>query len=321
MLDWLINEQISDGHDVTLFASGDSKTAARLIPVIPKALWHMENIEFPNTYHTIELDMVDKMSNDFDIIHSHFNFIHFQSINRIKTPMITTLHWRVDIREFQDLYDYFNKAPLVAISHSQKSFIPQANVIDVVYHGLPADDYPFNERGGDYIAFLGRFCPEKGVHIALDVAKKLQMPIKIGARIPEREADLIYYRDKIKPYFDSEIIEYVGELNEHEKRDLLKNAKVTIVPTNWPEPFGLVTVESLVCGTPVVALSIGGTAEILNDGQVGFVSDSIHGLIEGIKNIDKISRTKCRRYVVEKFSSSVMAKNYEKVYKKILSGS
>jgi glycosyltransferase involved in cell wall biosynthesis len=232
--------------------------------------------------------------------------------------MLTTLHWRVDIREFQDLYHYFNKAPLVAISHSQKAFIPYANVVSVVHHGLPVEEYPFNEDGGDYLAFVGRFSPEKGVHIALEASRKLGIPIKIGARMPNNDVDREYYKTKVKPLMDSSLVEYVGELGDNGKQELLKNAKATVIPTSWPEPFGLVTIESLCCGTPVIAYPLGGTKEIVKEGEVGYAVENISEIVEAVKKIDKIDRSYCRSYVEKNFSSSRMADNYEKVYRKLV---
>lgn len=318
VLSWLIDEQVRMGLDVTLFASGDSKTKARLVPVIPRAIWHEDEIRIFDAYHTIELDMVDRRAEEFDVIHCHFNFIHYQSLRRIKTPMVTTLHWRVDIREYQDLYKYFNDAPLIAISNSQKSYIPNANVIDVIYHGLPVERYEFGKKGNGYVAFIGRFSPEKGAHVALEVARRAGIPIKIGARMPVTERDREYYKEKIAPLMDSADVEFLGELDDHKKIELLKNADATLVPTNWPEPFGLVTIESLCCGTPVIVFPAGGTGEIVKDGEVGFAVGSADEMLKAIKKIGQIDRSRCRRYIEENFSAAIMAAKYERAYNKLL---
>jgi len=318
VVDWLIREQVDAGHEVSLFASGDSITRAKLIPVVPRALWKAPGVKIYDIYHTIELDMVDKMSDEFDIIHSHFNFIHFQSLNRLKIPMVTTLHWRVDLREFQDLYRYFDKAPLVAISHTQADFIPHANVADVVYHGLPIKDFPADGTPENYIAFVGRFSPEKGVHTAIEVSRRTGIPLKIAAKLPTEGTEVDYFENKIKPMIKEADVELLGELNDKEKSTLYKNAKVTLIPTNWPEPFGLVTIESLCSGTPVIACPVGCTKEIVIDGEVGFTAMSAGEMVEAVKKIDQIDRAHCRKYVEEKFCSQVMARNYDKVYHKLL---
>lgn len=318
VLDWLITEQVKMGYDVTLFATGDSKTSAKLVPVIPKAIWNEKEIEIPTPYHTIELDMVAKRAEDFDVIHSHLNFIHYQSLHQFKTPMLTTLHWRVDLRELQDLYHYFNDAPLAAISRSQAAYIPFANVVSVIHHGLPVDDYPFCEKAGDYIAFVGRFSPEKGVVEAIETAIKLKMPIKIAARIPDDEAGFFYYEKKVKPLMNSPLVEYIGEVDDKGKTKLLAGAKVTLIPTSWPEPFGLVTIESLACGTPVVVFPIGCTKEIVVDGEVGFTATTVSEMAKAVKKIEKISRKKCREHIENNFSAPIMAKKYEETYLKLL---
>lgn len=318
VLESLINEQVLMGHDVTLFASGDSKTQARLKPVIDKAIWNQKGIDFPNAYHTIELDMVAKMSEEFDIIHSHFNFIHFQSLHQIKTPMITTLHWRVDLKEFQDLFSYFKDAPLIAISKSQKSYIPNANVKEVIYHGFPINAYQYNDSPDNYIAFVGRFNPEKGAHIAIEVASRAGMKIKLAARMPDDKKGMCYFHDKIEPLLAEPNVEYLGELGEEDKKTLLMNAKLTLVPTSWPEPFGLVTVESLLCGTPVIAFPLGGTGEIVESGLNGFAVENVNEMVKAVGNIAQISRKACRKYAEERFSVHLMTEKYINVYKKVI---
>jgi len=318
VLDWLIRAQIEKGHDVTLFASGDSCTPAKLVPVIPEAIWNYGESEFPNIYHTIELDMLLSRSEEFDVIHYHFNFMHLQSVHFVKTPIVSTLHWRVDLKEFQDLYNYFTDVPLVAISESQKSYIPQANVVDVVYHGLPTEDYTFCPNKGDYLAFVGRLSPEKGVHIALETAIRTGLPIKIAARIPDEAAGRKYYEETLKPMMNDPLVEYVGELNEKEKIPFMGKALATLVPTCWPEPFGLVAIESLAVGTPVVAYPVGGTKEIVKDGVVGFAVNSVDEMIEAVKKIEIIDRNVCRKHIEKHFSSKRMADSYDKIYRKLI---
>ena len=319
VLDWLIEEQVKRGYDVTLFASGDSVTKAKLVSVVPKALWEREKkIECPNVYHTIGLDMLAKRASEFDIIHSHFNFIHYQLVNRINAPMVTTLHWRVDTEEFQDLHKYFSDAAVVAISRSQSAYIPFANVKSVVYHGLPVKKYPFGNGAGGYVVFIGRFSPEKGAHIAIGAALKAKIPIKVAARMPETEADRKYFNDKVKPLLSSTGVEYIGEVEEEKKLKLFGGAKATLIPTSWPEPFGLVTIESLCCGTPVIAYPEGGTAEIIKGGNVGFSVRSLDEMADALSKIDQIDRRHCRKYVEENFSSAQMAENYEDVYKQVI---
>jgi len=318
VLDWLIRAQLEKGHDVTLFASGDSQTQAKLVSAIPEAMWNSGGSEFPNIYHTIELDMLLRRAEEFDVIHFHFNFMHLQAVHIIKKPLISTLHWRVDLKEFQDLYNYFTDVPLVAISESQKSYIPQANVVDVVYHGLPLEDYHFCPGPGEYLAFVGRFSAIKGPHIALEVARRVGIPLKIAARIPEEEEDRKYFENTIKPMLEGPNVEYVGELDEKEKIPFMGKALATLIPTCWPEPFGLVTIESLAVGTPVVVYPMGGTKEIVEDGVNGFAVNSVDEMCDAVKRIGEISRKTCRQHVEDKFSSKGMAAAYDKIYHQLI---
>ncbi|MBI4213451.1 MAG: glycosyltransferase family 4 protein [Chloroflexi bacterium] len=321
----LIAELTALGHDVTLYASGDSHTPARLLPQVEKALWKLDEPCSADVMHTVELSRVLRDAPDYDIIHSHLDFFAFPYGRVSTTPFIHTLHGRLDAPELQALYREFPETPVISISDSQRRPLPWANWVATVYNGIQTQNLPLGPGKGGYLAFLGRISPEKGVDQAIDVALKTGIPLKIAARMPLENldnawvrADWAYYREQVKPRLSHPLIEFVGEVDDHGKYDLLKDAMALVFPINWPEPFGLVMAEALACGTPVIARRIASTPEIIQHGRTGFLCDTIDEMVEACRQVHTIDRIECRRDVEERFSARTMARHYLGAYRAVL---
>ena len=282
------------GHDVTLFASGDSVTNARLVAISDQALRLDPKCEDQLAHHVLMLERVFSEKRNFDIIHFHIDYLHFPLSRREKVVNVTTLHGRLDIPDLQPLYQVFPEMPVVSISDSQREPLPNINWQGTVYHGMPRDRYPVFEGTGKYLAFLGRISPEKGLDQAIEITKRAGMPLKIAAKIDK--ADQKYFDDVIKPLLDNHLVEYVGEIGYPEKFDFLGNAAALLFPIDWPEPFGLVMIEAMACGTPVIAYPYGSVPEIMKEGVSGFIVPDAQSAAAAIKNVDKIDRKKCREY-------------------------
>lgn len=307
---------IKNGHDVTLFASGDSKTTAQLIPICREAL-RLSKIKDPCADHILQLAMVYDRADEFDLIHSHVDYYTFPFAQKSTTPTITTLHGRLDMPELQGIHRYFQSHPLISISDSQRAPFPFANWVGTVHHGLPMDQFRFYSEPGDYLAFLGRISPEKRPDIAITIAQKTGIPLKIAAKIGDHDRD--YFEAVIRPLMKPPLIEYIGEIGEHEKNDFLGGALALLFPIDWPEPFGLVMIESLACGTPVIARPCGSVNEILVHGTTGFVHSEITDLVRAVDRIGEISRHKCRRHIEKNFSAERMVRGYEQIYENVIS--
>lgn len=304
------------GHDVTLFASGDSRTDADHVAVVDRSLRTSPIPRDPVFWHQRQLMEVARMADRFDIIHFHTDFSHLSVMRYLDTPHVTTLHGRLDMPDMDVVFDEFQDAPVVSISNSQRKPLPRANWVGTVYNGTPAANYTYREVAGDYFAFLGRFSPEKGPERAIEIAKRLGTPLKMAAKIDAVDAE--YFETRIKPHLDHPLIEYIGEVDERGKDDLLGHAKATLFPIDWPEPFGLVMCESMACGTPVVAFRNGSVDEVMKDGVSGFIVDSLEQAINAASRIEEIDRRKCRLYFQERFTVEAMALGYTEVYEKLL---
>ncbi len=321
----LTEELVRRGHDVTLFASGDSSTSARLEPVVDRAIWHHSRFRDHLPFVISELQSVLDRSEDFDIIHSHLDYLAYPFARMSSTPWVHTLHGRMDLPEYQWVYRNFPEANLISISENQRRPVPFANWVGTVYNGIPVSESVFEPHKGEYLAFVGRIAPEKNLHVAIEVAMMSEMPLKIAARMPLPQSmnpndgdGWTYYEQKIKPMFDDPLIEYVGELDEKEKRLLLRHAAALINPVNWPEPFGLVMAEAMACGTPVIAKRAGSVPEVVDDGRTGFICDSALEMALACERLSEIDRAECRRTAEVRFSQSVMAEQYERVYETVL---
>jgi glycosyltransferase involved in cell wall biosynthesis len=311
----LTEKLVRNGHEVTLFASGDSETSAELAPVCPEAL-RLAKIKDPYADHLLQLAMVYDRAAEFDIIHSHVDYFTFPFAVRSATPTVTTLHGRLDTPELQAIHRYYREHPLVSISDSQRTPFPFANFIGTIYHGLPLDQFEFYSEPGKYLAFLGRISPEKGPDLAIAIARKAGIPLKIAAKVGEN--DRAYFETVIKPMIDPPFVEFIGEINDRERNLFLGEALALLFPINWPEPFGLAMIESLACGTPVLARPCGSVPEILVQGKTGFIHSEVDQLVRAMRHIGKVSRRECRQHIEDHFSVETMTQGYEQLYRKTI---
>lgn len=313
----LVEELVRQGHDVTLFASGDSTTSATLVPACRRALRLDSNCQDSLAHHIVMLDEVFRRANDFDMIHFHVDYLHFPISSRLRVPNITTLHGRLDLPELASVYRQFRDMPVVSISDAQRRPIPRANWLATVYHGVPVELFSLQPEPGEYLAFLGRISPEKGVDRAIEIAKRVEMPLRIAAKVDR--VDKEYFECQIKPLLDHPLIEYIGEISEGEKQDFLGGAYALLFLIDWPEPFGLAMIEAMACGTPVVAFRRGSVPEVVDEGVTGFIVDSAQQAADAVRKIEWISRAGCRKAFERRFTASRMAGDYVDVYNLIQS--
>jgi glycosyltransferase involved in cell wall biosynthesis len=310
------------GHDVTLLASGDSRTPARLEPTVDEALWHVEPpLKDLNPFWSMTLDAVLEHLDEFDVIHSHLDYWGFPLTRCARSPVLTTLHGRLDLPELQPLYRRFRDVPLVSISNAQRRPVPWANLVDTVYHGIELDQFTLNPQSGRYLAFLGRISPDKGLDTAIQVAERAGWPLRIAARKPLRHdgdpnvrADWDHYNREVKPLLAQRHARLIGEVDGAVKDQFLGNAAALLFPIRWPEPFGLVMVEALACGTPVIALREGSVPEVIKHGVTGFVCDDEDAMVDAIRHIGELDRTRCRQEAESRFSPDRMVEHYERIY-------
>jgi len=316
IISYLTEELVKRGHDVTLYASGDSVTEAKLRPMCHRALRLDKHSIDPIADHVYLAERVFVEADQYDIIHSHIDYIPYPLYKRMKTPHITTLHGRLDIPNLNNLYREFDDIPLVSISNYQRLPLSWANWIETVYHGLPNNLYDFQEKPGDYLAFIGRICPEKRADYAIEIAKRAGFPLKIAAKVDK--VDREYFETVIKPLLDHPDIEYIGEIGEGEKNQFLGNAMALLFPIDWPEPFGLVMIEAMACGTPIIARLQGAVPEVMEQGVTGYVVKDIEEAVQAVKEIPKLSRKRCREVFEKHFTVEQMADNYLKVYETVI---
>ena len=316
VVSYLTEELVNQGHQVTLFASGDSKTKARLVSHIHEALRLNKAVEDPLAHHIVQMQELIERAEEFDVIHLHNDYLYFPIAQLMNTPHLTTLHGRLDIPDLQYVYKKFDYEPVVSISNAQRNPLPFANWVGTVYHGLPLELYQKGNGRGDYAAFLGRISPEKRVDRAIEMAGKAGIKIKIAAKIDK--ADMDYYHSKIKKLLKLPHVEFIGEIGEKEKGEFLGNAKALLFPIDWPEPFGMVVIEAMACGTPVIAWPHGSVPEILDEGKTGFIVEDMDTAIRALKNIEALDRTLVRKTFEERFSVATMALNYCKLYQQLI---
>jgi glycosyltransferase involved in cell wall biosynthesis len=303
------------GHDVTLFASGDSFTTARLVPACKQALRLDAQCVDPLAHHVNLLQQVVREKDDFDIIHFHIDYLHFPISRNQELAQVTTLHGRLDIPDLRPLYREFSEMPVVSISDSQRRTLPWINWQGTVHHGLPENSFKPYTEPGKYLAFLGRISPEKGVDQAIEIAKRSGMPLKIAAKVDR--ADKEYFAARIKPLLNTKLVEFIGEISDLEKNEFLGNATALLFPINWAEPFGLVMIEAMACGLPVVAYPNGSVPEIIEDGVTGFLVESDRAAAKALSRISAIDRRVCRQVFEKRFSSRRMAEDYLTIYHRI----
>jgi glycosyltransferase involved in cell wall biosynthesis len=322
----LTEELVRRGHQVTLFASADSLTSARLVPIVDIPIWRHPQYNDAWPFLMMAIDLVYGRAEEFDVIHNHVGFPVFPRARVCSTPTVTTLHGRLDIPELTPLFAHFNDLPLVSISDAQRAPLPHANWLATVHHGIDLQPFTFQPRPGEYLAFLGRIAPEKGLDTAIEVARRAGMRLKIAARMPlnipdpEAQRDWRYYREVIEPLLKLPGIEYIGEVGDDAKSEFLGGAAALLFPIRWPEPFGLVMVEALACGTPVVALRAGSVPEVVEHGVTGFVVDDEAAMVRVLDRLGDIDRRACRRAAETRFSAAAMADRYERVYQRVVSG-
>jgi glycosyltransferase involved in cell wall biosynthesis len=317
VVSYLIEEQIRLGHRVTLFASGDSQTSAELVPGCKRALGYDPEIQNPFPYYRTMLDTLRRRAHEFDILHFHFDFVHFLMLQDCPTPMVTTLHGWPYLLDLLPFYPRGFNGSLVSVSLEQRQLLPQLPWMANVYHGLPLDLYPFSPRPkGDYFAFIGRLSPEKGPDQAIAIARMAKVKLRIAGNV--KEEDRRYFEKCVAPHIDGSFIEYIGEVNDYEKGRLLADARALLFPIQWPEPFGLVLIEAMACGTPVIAYRSGSVAEVVEPGITGFVVETARQAAAAAEQISAMDRALVRRRFEERFSVKQMAEEYLTIYQRRL---
>lgn len=313
---YLSDELVRQGHEVVLFASADSTTAAELVACCPRAL-RLAGVDDALPHQVLELERVRQFAGDFDVMHFHTDYLHFPLTRAFERPSVTTMHGRLDLSDYQALLSEFDDHPLVSISDNQRRALPSARWIATIHHGLPVDRFLFDDRGpGGYLAFLGRICPEKRPDRAIEIAKRAGVPLKIGAKVdPVNEA---WFEEVIRPHLDSPWVEFIGEIDEKQKQDFLGGARALLFPIDWPEPFGLVMIESMACGTPVIAWSHGSVPEVIDDGVTGFLVKSIDEAVATVGRVDKLDRRRIRARFEARFTAERMAREYVAAYRSML---
>jgi len=312
---YLTEELVRKGHEVTLFASGDSVTNAELVSHIKEGLRLSKCVD-PLAHHIIQLQEALERAHEFDIIHFHTDYLHFPYASKLNVPCVTTLHGRLDLPDLQPLYDKFSSEKVISISENQRGPLPQANWVGTVLHGLPKNLHSYGQGDGNYLAFLGRVSPEKGLEKAIEIAIRAGMKLKIAAKVDK--VDEPYFEKEIKPMLGHSLIEFVGEINETQKTDFLGRAKALLFPINWPEPFGMVMIESMSCGTPVIAFKNGSVPEVIDEGKTGFIVNSIEEAVAAVVKTEQLSRLKVRRVFEERFTASRMTDDYIRLYSDII---
>ncbi len=317
VVSYLTEELCAMGHDVTLYASGDSETAARLEAACPAALRLDPKVRDPLAHHVVLLDRLLADADQYDIIHFHLDYLHFPLARMLTVPHVTTMHGRLDLPDLGPLFNRFDDIPVVSISNDQRRPLPQAAWQATVYNGLPLDLHRCHPEPGSYLAFLGRISPEKGIEQAITIAGRAGMELRVAAKIDE--ADRAYYEEVVKPLLRQPHVTFIGEIDERQKDAFLGHAAALLFPIDWPEPFGMVMIEALSCGTPVIAFRRGSVPEVLEDGVTGYIVDDIDAAVRAVERLPLIGRLRCRQVFEQRFSSRRMAEGYLQVYERLLS--
>ncbi len=315
VVSYLTEELVRQGHDVTLFASGDSLTRAELVSPCNSALRLNPECKDPLVHHFLMLEQLVRRASDFDVIHFHIDYLHFPLSRRLRLPQVSTLHGRLDLPDLVPLYREFRDMPVVSISDSQRRPIPWANWQATVYHGVPRDLYRFCEPPGKYLAFLGRISPEKRLDRAIEIAKRVGMPLRIAAKVDNNDRE--YFEESIAPLLEHPLIEFIGEIGEQEKNELLGNAFALLFPIDWPEPFGLAMIEAMACGTPVIACARGSVPEVVDHGLTGLLIEDVESGVRAVGQVPQLSRRRVRALFERRFSAERMARDYLAVYRHV----
>ena len=315
VVSFLTEELVAQGHDVTLFASGDSVTSAKLEPVWPRALRLDPTIRDAIAPHMLMMETVRRQADEFDVLHFHLDYWSFSLFSRQRTPYVTTMHGRLDLPEWVPLFNMFPNAPLVSISDAQRRPLPQARYVSTVLHGLPENLLTPQPGPKDYLAFLGRIAPEKGPDRAIRIARACGIPLKIAAKVDR--VDQAYFDEVIRPMLAGGGVEMIGEINDAQKPEFLSGAKALLMPIDWPEPFGLVMIEAMACGTPVIAFNRGSVPEIVEDGVSGFIVEDERGAMSAVNRLSTLSRATVRQRFEDRFTARRMAKDYLAIYRSL----
>ena len=315
VVSFLTEELVALGHDVTLFASGDSQTSATLVPMRPQALRLDPSVRDPMAPHALMLEQVLRRAHEFDLLHFHLDYLPFSLFSRQEVPWVTTLHGRLDLPELGPIFDAFPDAPVVSISDSQRAPLPQAGWAATIHHGLPKDLLTPRDAEPGYLAFLGRIAPEKRPDRAIRIAAEAGLPLKIAAKVDKADAE--YYAQHIEPLVAQVHVEFIGEICDGQKPDFLSGARALLVPIDWPEPFGLVMIEAMACGTPVIAYNHGSVPEVIEDGVTGFIVQNEEEAVAAIRRLPELSRARIRRRFEERFTARRMAEDYVSLYQSL----
>jgi glycosyltransferase involved in cell wall biosynthesis len=315
---WLTEELVTLGNDVTLFASGDSQTSAKLDATWPKALRLDGSVRDANALHMVMLERVLQKCDDeeFDVLHFHLDYYPFSLFSRQPTPFLTTLHGRLDLPEHQPVFTTFSSIPVISISDSQQRPVPQANWLRTIHHGLPEKLLTPRPVTPSYLAVLGRIAPEKGIDRAIKIAIRCGIPLKIAAKVDRADRD--YYDEIIRPLIDHPLVEYIGEIGDHEKSDFLSGAIGLLLPIDWPEPFGLVMIEAMACGTPVIAYNRGSVPEVIDEGLTGFIVEDETGAVSAVGRLPQLNRDAIRTQFEARFTARRMALDYLASYRGLI---
>jgi glycosyltransferase involved in cell wall biosynthesis len=316
VVSYLTEALVEMGHQVTLFASGDSITSANLVSVVQRGLRLDPNKPDPLVWHTIMMETLLKAAPSFDVIHFHTDVLHLPMVGHCETPCVSTAHGRLDLPDLKPLFRCFSHHPMVSISASQRASQPAANWRATVHHGLPLGLYALHPQPQDYFAFIGRISPEKRADRAIEIARACGTPLRIAAKVDA--ADAAYFHSTIEPMLDDPLVTFIGEIGDAAKGDFLGNARALLMPIDWPEPFGLVMIEAMACGTPVIAYANGSVPEIIDHGVTGFIVNSQEQAVAAARNIDSIDRRRCREVFEKRFAARVMARRYLDVYRELV---
>jgi glycosyltransferase involved in cell wall biosynthesis len=313
---WLVDELVDLGHEVTLFASGDSLTKGELHPVWPRALRLGRRGADPNAACSLLLEAIAKRASEFDVIHSHIDWLPLPLLCRSNVPFLTTVHGRLDLPGLPDVVREFSEAGFVSISDNQRRQLPEAKWIATIHHGLPSSLLRPSYEQKSYLAFLGRLTVEKGPEDAIRIAEAVGMPLRIAAKIPR--AETAYFKKQIQPHIDGERVILVGEVDDAKKQPFLAGAAALLFPIDWPEPFGLVMIEAMACGTPVIAYRSGSVPEVIEDGVTGFIVDGEEDAIRAVRDLPRLDRRVIRARFEERFTAVRMAREYESRYRELV---
>jgi glycosyltransferase involved in cell wall biosynthesis len=323
IVSYLTETLVGEGHDVTLFASGDSRTSARLVECSPRAL-RLADCADGLPWHLAMLEQVARRATSFDLVHFHIDYLHFPVSMRERYAHVTTMHGRLDLPDLSPIYQSFADVPVVSISDAQRTPLPHVGWQGTVYHGLPDDLYQLDAqldgrgvwRPGDYLAFLGRISPEKRPDRAIEIARRAGVRLRIAAKVDR--ADRAYFTECIAPLLREPHVEFLGEIDEHAKQELLGGALALVFPIDWPEPFGMVMVEAMACGTPVIAYRCGSVPEVIDDGVTGFICDDLEQAVAAVARVPELSRATCRRVFEQRFTAARMTHDYVSIYRRVM---